>query len=172
MTALVLWLLLGGAFGALMGRFGQCASGTCPWLANGKRGAIYGALLGAGLYFVLGRGAAYQPPKHLKPVAEADFKAEVLQAGRPVVVDFFATWCGPCKVLAPRLDKLAGEFEGQIKFVSVDVDKSPSLAAEYRVQAIPTLLFFDRGGKLVNTVVGLPAGGELRRVVEVLGRGQ
>jgi len=168
MTALAVSLLIGAGLGAWLGRFGRCAIGACPLLANWKRGAMYGALLGLGFYFAFGRDPTYPPPKNLKPIAETDFEAEVRAAGKPVVVDFFAPWCGPCKVLSPRLDKLAGEFGGRIKFVSVNVDEATTLAAEFKVQAIPTLLFFGPDGKIADTVVGLVSESELRNKLETL----
>jgi thioredoxin len=91
-----------------------------------------------------------------------------LRAGQPVVVDFYATWCGPCKVLSPRLDQLAGEFGDRIKFVAVDVDQSPKLAAQFQVQGIPTLLFFSADGTVTETSVGLVSAEVLRSKLESL----
>ena len=153
MTSLMVSLLIGGGLGALLGRFGPCNSGGCPLTANWKRGAVYGAVLGLMFHFAPGR--SYQPPKNVKAIAAADFEVEVTQAGKPVVVDFFATWCGPCKTLAPRLAALAGEYGDRIKFVAVNVDQSPALAAKFNVQGIPTLLFFGNDGKVADSSVGL-----------------
>jgi thioredoxin 1 len=166
-TALAIKLVIGAGLGALLGYFGQCTSGTCPLTANWKRGALYGAVLGLVFHLVIG-GSSYQPPKHVKTIAETSFDAEVLQAGRPVVVDFFATWCGPCKVLSPRLDKLAGEFGDRIKFVAVNVDHAPTLAAKFNVQGIPTLLFFGADGIVTETSVGLLSAEVLRAKLESL----
>jgi thioredoxin len=88
--------------------------------------------------------------------------------GKLVVVDFFATWCGPCKTLAPRLDALAGEFSDRIKFVSVDVDQAQALATKLNVQGIPTLLFFGADGNVASTSVGLLSAGALRARLEAL----
>jgi thioredoxin 1 len=85
---------------------------------------------------------------------EANFDREVLQAERPVLVDFYAPWCGPCKMLAPALDALAREFEGRARIVKVNVDDAPGLAARYEISGVPTLLFFDQG-EVVDEVVGL-----------------
>jgi thioredoxin 1 len=168
-TSLAIKLLVGAALGAALGYFGQCNSGTCPLTANWKRGAIYGAVLGLMFHFASGGATgAYQPPKNVKAIAEADFEAEVVQAGQPVVVDFFATWCGPCKTLAPRLDKLAGEFGGRIKFVSVNIDQAQGLAARFKVEGVPTLLFFGKDGKLANASVGLVPAETLRAKLETL----
>ncbi len=84
----------------------------------------------------------------------SSFEAEVLRADLPVVVDFYADWCGPCKMLAPFLDQLAAEYQGRIKFVKVNVDVAVDLAARYEVTGVPTLAVF-RNGELVDTVVGL-----------------
>ena len=169
-----LWFsLVGGAgLGALLGRFGSCASGACPLTANWRRGAVYGAVLGLLFHFAAGNtGGSYQPPKNIKQIAEAAFAAEVAQAGRPVVVDFFAPWCGPCKILSPRLDQLAGEFSGRIKFVSVNVDQSPELATKFNVQGIPMLLFLGKDGAVLDSSVGLISAEALRAKLEVLTAG-
>jgi thioredoxin 1 len=76
---------------------------------------------------------------------EATFETEVLKAKEPVVVDFWAQWCGPCKMLAPVLEEIATEQAGQAKVVKVNLDENPGLAERYRVQAIPTLLYFAEG---------------------------
>jgi thioredoxin 1 len=166
-TSLAIKLLAGAGLGALMGYFGQCNSGTCPLTANWKRGAIYGAVLGL-IFHLASGGGSYQPPKNVKAIAAADFDAEVTKAGQPVVVDFFAPWCGPCKTLAPRLEQLAGEFGDRIKFVSVNLDQAPDLARDLNVQAVPTLFFFGADGKLADTSVGLPAADALRAKLERL----
>jgi len=167
-TALAIKLLIGAGLGALLGYYGQCKSGTCPLTANWKRGALYGAVLGLVFHLVSGGGGSYQAPKNVKAIAEANFDTEVLQAGQPVVVDFFATWCGPCKTLAPRLDKLAGEFGDRIKFVAIDVDQAQTLAANYKVEGVPTLLFFGPDGKVVDASVGLLSADALRAKLESL----
>lgn len=167
MTALAVKLLIGAGLGALLGYFGQCNSGTCPFTANWKRGAMYGAVLGLMFHFAAG-GGSYQHPKNVKEIAAADFETEVVRAGRPVIVDFYATWCGPCRTLAPRLDKLAGEFGDRIKFVSVDLDQAQELAQKLKVQGVPTLFFFGPDGKLVDTSVGLLPADALRTKLELI----
>ena len=87
-------------------------------------------------------------------INEANFESEVLKSSQPVVVDFWAEWCGPCKMLAPVLDEIAGEQSGRTKVGKVNVDENPALAARFGVQAIPTLLYF-AGGELRDKSVGV-----------------
>lgn len=89
------------------------------------------------------------------------FEDDVLRNGGAVVVDFYAPWCGPCKLLGPALEKMAMEYSGKLTVFKVNVDESPDLAARYSIRGVPTLLFF-RGGEVVDTVVGLPSFGALR----------
>ena len=88
-----------------------------------------------------------------RPVTDSDFEQEVLESDTPVLVDFWAEWCAPCKMVAPVLDDLAEEYEGKIKFTKVDVDTNPQTALKYGIRSIPTLLVF-KGGSPVDQVVG------------------
>ena len=93
----------------------------------------------------------------MKPIKELnthDFETEVLQASTPVLVDFYAPWCGPCKMLAPQLEQLAEEFAGRLAFAKVNVDEAGELAARYEITGVPTLLLF-REGRVLDKIVGL-----------------
>ncbi len=78
-------------------------------------------------------------------VSDGTFEDEVLKSSEPVLVDFFAEWCGPCKAMAPALDELASELKGKVKVVKVDVDQSPGITGEYGIRAMPTLILFKDG---------------------------
>jgi thioredoxin 1 len=86
-------------------------------------------------------------------VSDADFEKEVLKSSEPVVVDFYAEWCGPCKAMSPALEAVANDLKGKVKVVKLDVDQNPSTAAKYDIRAMPTLLVF-KDGQVVNQKVG------------------
>jgi len=98
-------------------------------------------------------------------VGAGNFDAEVEKSPQPVVVDFWAEWCQPCKMLSPVLDSLAGKFAGQLKVVKCNVDENPELATKYGVVSIPNLIFF-KDGQIVNQVVGYKNEQQLASVVE------
>jgi len=177
-------VLLGGGLGALLGYFGKCETGACPLTANPWRGAFLGAAIGG--LFAASAGssrpreqtaplvpAAVEPPDasgQATPVhigsAEA-FERIVQKADRPVLVDFYADWCGPCRMLAPTIEKLAKEYQGRAIICKVNVDSLPAIASQYGIQGIPAVLVFDKG-KEVQRLVGVRPAGEYAKVLDKL----
>jgi thioredoxin 1 len=100
-------------------------------------------------------------------ITDATFETEVVQSEKPVVLDFTATWCGPCKRLAPIIEEIAKEYEGRVKVAKFDIDQSPETPARFRIMSVPTVLFF-KGGKPVDMVVGLTAKENLKKKIEPL----
>ena len=86
-------------------------------------------------------------------VSDADFEAQVLKSSEPVVVDFWAEWCGPCKMIAPALEEIAGTLNGKVKIVKLNVDENPQTAAKYGIQSIPTLMIF-KNGQMASRQIG------------------
>lgn len=103
----------------------------------------------------------------MKPMEFTDqnFSSEVLQSDKPVLVDFWAVWCGPCKMIAPFVEELAGEFEGKAKVGKLDVDNNQETAIKYGVRSIPTVLVF-KGGKVVDTIIGAVPKVQLKQKLE------
>lgn len=98
-------------------------------------------------------------------LTEENFEEEVIKSNIPVLVDFWATWCGPCKMLAPIIAQIADEKEGEIKVGKVDVDEEMELAAEYQVASIPTLLLF-KNGEVVETSIGFKSKEQLLEMLK------
>ena len=102
-----------------------------------------------------------------KPVEieEAKFEDAVLKSETPVMVDFWAPWCGPCKMVAPVVEELAEDYDGQVHFVKINVDDSPRIASQYGVMSIPTLILF-KDGQPVSNVVGFRPKNELKKSLD------
>ena len=103
--------------------------------------------------------------EHVQTFTDNNFEADVLKAGTPVLVDFWAEWCGPCKRLAPTVDALAAEYAGKVTVGKLNVDENPTVSFKYQVRGIPTLLIF-KGGQVVESIVGLTPKEDLKRVIE------
>ncbi len=104
-----------------------------------------------------------------KPVSidDGSFSEVVLQAEKPVLIDFWAAWCKPCLMVAPILDELAEEYDGKISFVKLDIDQNPQTPAKYGIMSIPSLLVF-KNGEPVSQIVGFKPKGELKRSLDAI----
>lgn len=102
-----------------------------------------------------------------KEVTDATFEQEVLKAPRPVLVDFWAPWCGPCRMVAPIVEELAEEYEGKVNFVKLNTDDNPVIASRYGIRSIPTLLVF-KGGEPVGQIIGFRPKSDLRRRLDAV----
>jgi thioredoxin 1 len=95
-------------------------------------------------------------------VTDSDFDTEVLKADKPVLVDFWAPWCGPCRMVAPIVDELSQEYDGKVKFVKLNTDDNVKVASQYGIRSIPTLLVF-KGGEPVGQIIGFRPKSDLKK---------
>lgn len=102
-----------------------------------------------------------------KSVGEKDFDSEVLKAGRPVMVDFWAPWCGPCKAMGPEFDSVAAANQDRVGFVKINVDENQQLAMKYGIRSIPTVALFNNGAE-VKRVIGLQNKNQLQKLIDAL----
>ena len=98
-------------------------------------------------------------------ISDAEFDQTVLKSDKPVMLDFWAEWCQPCKMLTPTVEELAGEFEGKVLVGKLNVDDNPNTATNYGIRGIPTLLFI-KDGKVVQQLVGVKSKAEIKKVIE------
>lgn len=103
--------------------------------------------------------------EHIHHVTDATFKAEVLESGTPVLLDFWAEWCGPCKMIAPILDEVAAEYAGRLKVAKLNIDENQKTPGEFGVRGIPTLMLF-KGGNVEATKVGALAKSQLTAFID------
>ncbi len=101
----------------------------------------------------------------VRVVSDATFEQDVIKSSLPVMVDFWAPWCGPCHMVSPVVEELAGDFAGKVSFVKLNTDDSPTTASKYGIRAIPTLLIF-KGGDVVGQIVGFRPKAELQKHLE------
>jgi thioredoxin 1 len=164
MNTISFYILMGGGLGlAASYLFGSRSIRF--WLKHIGQLRVFGGVLLTGMLTLLAgcgsnSAAMNESTANVKHITDGEFDTEVLQSSQPVVVDCYATWCGPCRQLAPIVESLAEEYSGKVKFVKVNVDDSPKVSQKFQIQAIPTLLFF-KDGKLESTSVGLRGKAEL-----------
>jgi thioredoxin 1 len=103
--------------------------------------------------------------EHVQTITDGNFEDVVLKSGAPVLVDFWAEWCGPCKRLGPTVDALATEYAGKVTVGKLNVDENPNVSFKFQIRSIPTILIF-KGGQAVESVVGLAQKDDLKKVLD------
>src|SRR6266571_3643153 len=124
----------------------RAGAARVPWWPSGRYGIRRAP-------FVLAKDSGEPMSEHIVTLTSSNFESEVKKPGAPILVDFWAEWCGPCRMVAPVLEKLADELQGRVRLGKVNVDEESSLAGRYGIQSIPTLLLF-KEGKVVDQYIG------------------
>ena len=166
---IVIGVGIGVILGGVAGYFGRCRTGACPLNGNPFTGAMFGGLIGAVIAFSLANRSAASGAdmSHIPTLATTqEFEENVLKASNPVLVDFFATWCGPCHELEPTIAALEAEYRGRVAFFRVDVDKSPDLAKAWSIEAMPTIVVFRGGSPAAAPMVGVQDERDYRRALD------
>ncbi|MGE0227912.1 MAG: thioredoxin [Dehalococcoidia bacterium] len=104
---------------------------------------------------------------HPADTTDTTFDADVLQSDTPVLVDFWAPWCGPCRMVAPIVEELAGEYDGRVKFLKLNTDENPRVASQFGIRSIPTLLVFKQG-EIVGQIVGFRPKSDLQKRLDAV----
>ncbi len=171
----LLMIAVGAGCGFLFGKLQTCSDGTCPLTATPTRSALWGGLIGlmaalnvapqwTSRYADAAEEGAKDKLPYVSIASEAQFKKEILDRKGVAVVDFFATWCGPCRTYAPTFKKVAQAQAKQARFAKVDTDKNAALSSRHGVQYLPTTLIF-KDGKVVKSMVGLITEKELLKEI-------
>jgi thioredoxin 1 len=168
MLPLIIKILIGAGIGAAIARFGKCSGGACPLTSTWISGAFFGGLAGLALGLMTSSDPSMnQSTSSVKHVTAKDFDSEVNQDTMPVVVDFYATWCGPCKAMMPNVDSVAAAYQARVRFLKVNVDESPEIASRYNISGIPALVFL-KNGKVVDSSMGYMNAEALQARVDAL----
>jgi thioredoxin 1 len=152
-----------------LGSFGACQSvpqerraATAPKVANG--GLPARSQRGNEATRALNQREEIMASDHMVTVTDSNFENEVLKASQPVLIDFWAVWCAPCRAIAPVVDQLAAQYSGKVKVAKINIDENPRIPTQYDVRSIPTLLVF-KGGKVVGQLVGVAPKAKIEELV-------
>ncbi len=181
MLKLVIGAVVGVGLGAWMGSTRRCETGACPLTSNPYLGAVYGGLMGLMIASTLSAPSAVSNARQnngesnmaatttsniLEISTREAFQAQVLQSGKPVLVDLWATWCAPCRAQLPIVEQVAQSAGDHARVVKINVDEAEELAAQLRVSSIPTLLVF-KDGREQHRMVGVQSAQTLLRALGI-----